>query len=58
MTHPTKVGGEILEFALESVISFNQGKNVFDFITCPFGDKYDEQVVATIYYKSIHIRNI
>ena len=39
--------GEILELVLESVISFNQGKNVFDFTyMSAFGDKYDEQVVV------------
>lgn len=39
--------GEILELVLESVISFNQGKNVFDFAyMAAFGDKYDEQVVV------------
>ena len=39
--------GEILELVLESVISFNQGKNVFDYTyMSAFGDKYDEQTVV------------
>ena len=37
----------MLELVLESVISFNQGKNVFDFAyMAAFGDKYDEQSVV------------
>ena len=39
--------GEILELVLEGVISFNQGKNVFDYTyMAAFGDKYEEQVVV------------
>ena len=38
---------DMLELVLESVISFNQGKNVFDFAyMAAFGDKYDEQSVV------------
>ena len=39
--------GDMLEFVLEAVISYNQGKNVFDFsYMAAFGDKYDEQNVV------------
>lgn len=39
--------GDSLEFVLEAVISYNQGKNVFDFsYMAAFGDKYDEQKVV------------
>ena len=39
--------GEILELVLESVISFNQGKNVFDYTyMAAFGDQYNEQAVV------------
>ena len=39
--------GQMLELILESVIAFNQGKNVFDYsYMTAFGDKYDEQKVV------------
>ena len=39
--------GDMLEFVLEAVISYNQGKNVFDYsYMAAFGDKYDEQNVV------------
>ena len=39
--------GAILELVLESVISFNQGKNVFDYTyMAGFGDQYNEQPVV------------
>ena len=49
--------GEILEFVLEAVISFNQGKNVFDYsYMAAFRDKYDEQkvVVNNVLQKHTH----
>ena len=52
--------GEILEFVLEAVISFNQGKNVFDYsYMAAFGDKYDEQkvVVNNVLQKAYTLTN-